>query len=42
VTRVTNIIAGHRKQIAELEQAIEQLHQISPQPNADASDDEAA
>jgi hypothetical protein len=42
LTRLTNQISGHRNLIAELEQAIEQLNQISPPDDADTSSDEAA
>jgi hypothetical protein len=42
LVRLTNSIAGHRRQIADYEQALQQLSQIAPPDDADASDDEAA
>jgi hypothetical protein len=41
LTRATNAVASLRRQIADIEQALEQLSQISP-PSEDTSDDEAA
>jgi uncharacterized protein YbaP (TraB family) len=41
LARLTNQISGHRKKIQEFEQALEQLNQISPQPDDDASDEAA-
>jgi hypothetical protein len=41
LVRLTNSIAGHRRQIADYEQALQQLNQICP-PSENASDEEAA
>jgi chromosome segregation ATPase len=38
LVRLTNSIAGHRRQIADLEHALEQLQSIAPPDDADASE----